>query len=240
MKLEKITTIKGEIELKSGLHIGGGDNAMRIGGVDNQVIKNPANNQPYIPGSSLKGKMRSLLEWNLGLVGVTKGKPAAIQHFNQEKSPNPTLRKNALKLVQLMGNGKPFSSKEEELAKEVGITRTCFNDCLLSEANPKVSIEIKTENSIDRISSRAENPRQTERVPAGTLFGFEINLKVFSDDSDDFQELLLKGMRLLELDALGGSGTRGYGKIKFINVTIDGKDHQNDFDNIDPFTESNS
>ena len=68
MHLNRIIDLRGEIELLTGLHIGAGDLEMRIGGVDNVVIRNPRNNEPYIPGSSLKGKIRSLLEWRSGVV----------------------------------------------------------------------------------------------------------------------------------------------------------------------------
>lgn len=54
--------IQGDIYALTGLHIGGAAGALEIGGVDSPIIRNPLNNQPYIPGSSLRGKMRSLAE----------------------------------------------------------------------------------------------------------------------------------------------------------------------------------
>ena len=83
MKLTHISEIKGQIELVSGLHIGSGNAEMHIGGTDNPVIKNPVTNEPYIPGSSLKGKMRSLLEWRAGVVGETEGKPLGFKDLRQ-------------------------------------------------------------------------------------------------------------------------------------------------------------
>jgi len=80
MKLTKISQIQGQIELVSGLHIGSGNTEMHIGGTDNPVIKNPVNNQPYIPGSSLKGKMRSLMEWRAAVVMETNEKPLGYKH----------------------------------------------------------------------------------------------------------------------------------------------------------------
>jgi CRISPR-associated protein Csm3 len=70
LKLNKISVIQGTIELKTGLHIGGGDTEMHIGGTDNPVVKHPHTNEPYIPGSSLKGKIRSLLELKYGICGI--------------------------------------------------------------------------------------------------------------------------------------------------------------------------
>lgn len=234
MKLIKIDTLRATIKLLSGLHIGGGDAAMKIGGIDNEVIKDAVTGIPYIPGSSLKGKIRSLLEWKTGLVGYCEGKPAYLQAFGNEV--DQLLRKRAVKIISLFGNGKPFSDQEKDMASEIGITRTSFNDCYLSKDNPKYINEIKFENTINRISSKAENPRQMERIPSGYEFDFELNLKVFSDDTQ-LDNLLLEGLKLLELDALGGSGSRGYGKIKFINMMLNGTDIQAQFDAISPFSE---
>ncbi len=83
MKLVDIKEITGKIVLKSGLHIGAGDTEMRIGGTDNPVVKHPYTNDPYIPGSSLKGKVRSLLELQSGLMGMTNGAPLGIKDFRK-------------------------------------------------------------------------------------------------------------------------------------------------------------
>ena len=61
--------IRGRIECLTGLHIGGSKDKMEIGGVDSPVVRDPVTHrQPYIPGSSLKGKMRMLLEYATGNV----------------------------------------------------------------------------------------------------------------------------------------------------------------------------
>ena len=225
-KLINITTLSGTILLKSGLHIGGGDATMKIGGIDNEVIKHPLTNEPYIPGSSIKGKVRSLLEWKLGLVGVNDGKPANVT----KNYPTDIEKSNALKIAQLFGNGGDIKD-DKELSKQVGSTRVSFNDCSLVE---KVKTEVKFENSINRITSKADNPRQTERVPSGAEFDFEVTVKVFEND-DNLVELLKEGLKLLELDSLGGNGSRGYGKIKFQNLKENGNDIQENFEKIEPF-----
>ena len=101
----KILTLKGQIELLSGLHIGGGDDTMKIGGIDNQVIKQINSKEPYIPGSSLKGKMRSLLEWDLRVVNISdgqnKGKPFSAKFLGLVPDIE---RKNVENLLKILLN----------------------------------------------------------------------------------------------------------------------------------------
>ncbi len=216
MKLTGISEIKGKITLRSGLHIGAGDTEMRIGGTDNPVVKHPHNNEPYIPGSSLKGKVRSLLEMRSGLMAITRGKPVSGKVLT---SVSGAEREEAMRILKLFGT----SGADSEQAEEIGPTRSSFADCpmnedcraqLVSENVPLT--EVKSENSIDRIKGVADHAslRFTERVPAGVIFDFSITLKQMADD-EDLIDFLLEGLRLLELDALGGSGSRGYGKVEF-------------------------
>ena len=203
----KIITLTGKIKLLSGLHIGGGDDTMKIGGIDNGIIKTTNGNKPYIPGSSLKGKMRSLLEWNFRLVNYGDGNPFHSGLLN--KIPEPD-KDDALNLLKLFGNGKSDDSFEE-------ITRVSFGDCQVIENGMKLT-EGKWENSINRIKGTASNPRQTERVPAGVEFEFDIRVKVLDNDSEEeFKKIIEKGLELIELDYLGGNGSRGYGRVKFID-----------------------
>lgn len=239
MQLTQIQQITGTIILKTGLHIGGGDSEMRIGGIDNPVIKDPVSGLPYIPGSSLKGKMRSLLEWQLGLVGVAQGKPLSFQHLKDLK-PDETLQ--ARDLLKLFG-GAP-GGETEAIANEIGPSRLAFWDCPLNSqwqqdelGEHAKATEAKTENSIDRIKGVAANGaiRQTERVVASAQFDFRLSLKVHDDE--DLLDMVLIGLKLLELDSLGGSGSRGYGKIKFLDMQMTGNDSlQMRFDQIQPFS----
>jgi CRISPR-associated protein Csm3 len=105
-------------------------------------------------------------------------------------------------------------------------------------AGNNLLVEVKTENRINRIQGVAEHPRQAERVPAGAAFDFTLSIKVLNIDGDgaELRRVLFKGLRLLELDSLGGSGSRGYGKVKFNRLTLDGEDIQTEFDRIDPFS----
>lgn len=232
MQLSRIKQVTATLIIKTGLHIGAGDTEMRIGGTDNPVVKNPFDGQPYIPGSSLKGKIRSLLEWQLGLVTLANGHPFSFEHLAQCDSPE------ARDLLRLFG-GAP-GGDVENLVKEIGPTRSAFWDCALNanwlaiaRGRNLLATEAKSENTIDRIKGVAENPRFTERVIAGAEFDFRLSLKVI--DGEDLLPLLLRGLKLLELDSLGGSGSRGYGKLALAGLAIDGHSIQAGFDELQPF-----
>ena len=206
----KILTLAGQIELLSGLHIGGGDDTMKIGGIDNQVIKNINTNKPYIPGSSLKGKMRSLLEWNFGLVGISDGKPFSPKYLENSIFNDSKKKADAINLIKIFG-----ASGED--TSNFGITRISVGDGSLIEEGLKTS-EAKYENVIDRKSGTAQHPRQTERVPAGVKFNYNIKLKVLEgDDELALKSVIEKGLELVENDYLGGNGSRGYGRVIFSN-----------------------
>jgi CRISPR-associated protein Csm3 len=214
MKLVKLTNIRGRIILESGLHIGAGDTEMHIGGTDNPVVTHPHTREPYIPGSSLKGKVRSLLEMRSGLMARTEGSPVGLKILG---SLDGDERRDALKILRLFG----ASGADSDDKKEVGPTRASFADCPLcrecveiARANNWPLTEVKSENTIDRIKGTASNPRFTERVPSGFSFDFNISIKEMEED-DDMTDFLLQGLKLLELDALGGSGSRGYGRVRF-------------------------
>jgi CRISPR-associated protein Csm3 len=223
LKLQKIYEITGKIELLTGLHIGSGNTEMQIGGVDNLVIKHPYTNEPYIPGSSLKGKIRSLLEYYFGLPGFSYGVDrinGGITSYKllKENNISEDVKSNAKTILKLFG----LSGSGSEVLEEVGPTRVAFSDCFFTdEFKGKLEkerlpyTEIKAENRINRITGTAEHPRFTERVPAGAEFNFRITLKIYSDEDENLLDILLKGMKLLELDYLGGCGSRGYGRIKF-------------------------
>lgn len=218
-RLSGIKEIKGKIILKTGLHIGAGDMEMRIGGLDNPVIKHPHTLEPYIPGSSLKGKVRSLLEMRSGLMGETDGKPLSLETYlklDDDKEKQATCGR-ILKLFGAGGNEEQW----EKAGKEIGATRVSFADCHLDKRwrdtalkTNLVLTEVKSENTIDRIKGTAQHPRSMERVPAYTEFSFSVTLKQMGDEPE-LLDLLLEGLRLMEKDALGGSGSRGYGRIEF-------------------------
>lgn len=232
MQLVSIKEIKGRIILRSGLHIGAGDTEMRIGGTDNPVIKHPNSLEPYIPGSSLKGKVRSLLEMKSGLMLNTRGEPLKAKHMGGLGGQQLEECKKILKIFGASG------ADAEEIT-ELGPTRVSFADCPLNGTwrerarKERWSLtEVKSENSINRIKGTAENPRFTERVPADAEFDFSVCLKLLGPQEEELLNYLLLGLKLLELDALGGSGSRGYGKIEF---HFDDKDLDQQFKGLNPF-----
>ncbi len=178
--------------------------------------------------------MRSLLEWRFGLVAATNGKPFSFQHLKSTDTPN------ARDLLKLFG-GAP-GSDTDAIANKIGPSRLAFWDCPLNAllkqnvlGEHTSATEAKTENSIDRIKGVAANGaiRQTERVVAGAQFDFRLSLKVHDDE--DLLDMVLEGLKLLEHDSLGGSGSRGYGKISLIDLQVDGEPLQARFDQIQPF-----
>jgi len=230
MKLQGINMMTGKIILKSGLHIGAGDTEMRIGGTDSPVIKHPHTLDPYIPGSSIKGKVRSLLEMRSGLMSHTKGAPLNTEVLNKVSGKD---RDEALSILRLFG----VSGADTDEALEVGPTRVSFADCMLTRESRELAqknswplTEVKSENAIDRIKGTAIAPRFTERVPAGLHFDFSVSIKELEGDGN-LTDLLLQGLKLLELDALGGSGSRGYGRVRF---EFNDQRIQSAFDTVSP------
>ena len=236
MQLKTVIKITGTIEVVTGLHIGAGSEEMHIGGTDNPVVKNPLNRIPYIPGSSIKGKMRSLLEWYAGLVGITGGKPIS---FDDLKNANDEQRNSAITILQLFGGLSGNSDENTSEVQNIGPSRLAFWDCPLDDGwaieMQKRNIpttEIKMENSINRIKGVADNPRSTERVPAGARFQFNLSMRMHDGDDDQLFKEVLRGLKLVELTGLGGSGSRGYGKVRFTNLMKDKLCVQDEFDEI--------
>jgi CRISPR-associated protein Csm3 len=236
LKLTEIKKLEGKIILKSGLHIGSGNMEMHIGGTDSPVIKHPHTLEPYIPGSSLKGKVRSLLEMESGLMIYTEGNVVSVKTLQKEEvKNNPALQAKCEAILKIFGSS--GADKEDETA--FGPTRVSFADCCLDDKwrkkakdNRWLLTEEKSENVINRIKGTAEHPRFIERVPEGTEFEFLLTFKVLQDDDEQLFNELLRGLKLLQMDALGGSGSRGYGRItfKFNDDTVN-----KIFENLNPF-----
>ncbi len=200
IKLVKKIIYTGTITLKTGLHIGGTNAALNIGGPDKFVVRNPINNRPYIPGSSLKGKMRALVEIANGCITHKKGEYKACE--------DPTSISGRLFGVAAGGdNSRP--------------SRLIVRDAELDVSQPEMFentdlpyTESKTEVSIDRVTAKA-NPRTFERVPAGAQFKLNMVLNIFEgEDEKDLKNILEQAIRLLENDYLGGNGSRGYGQVE--------------------------
>lgn len=181
----------GILTLKSGLHIGASKENAQIGGVDSPIIRRKDNDQPYIPGSSLKGKIRCLLEQKRG---KDLGDDDEINNLFGFARTN-TISKIIVRDAYLTENS-------ATLLKENRNTDLPYS-------------EVKFENTIDRFAGNAGNPRQIERVPAGAEFNVEFVLNIWSDTKREVLEgMLFEGIDLLNADYLGGSGTRGYGHVE--------------------------
>lgn len=194
-RLVKKIVYTGTITLKTGLHIGGTNAALNIGGPDRFVVRNPINNIPYIPGSSLKGKMRYLVEIYNG--ETNGGKP----------SNNPESKAGSLFGV----SGDSENSRPSRLI--VRDAELDVNSCDFTGTDLLYS-EIKTEATIDRITAKA-NPRTFERVPAGASFHLNMVLNVFEGEDESMLKRTVKqAIDLLRDDYLGGNGSRGYGQVE--------------------------
>lgn len=234
MKLIKICEYRGTIILKSGLHIGSGNMEMHIGGTDSPVIMHPHTREPYIPGSSIKGKTRSLLELESGFMALTKGSPISPKILPHGMDDG--MREKGTSIIKFFGAG----GAEQDESGTFGPTRVSFADCYLSaawkekaRANRWTLTEVKSENSINRVSGTAQHPRFIERVPEGAEFDFTVSFKVLHEGEEQlFENLLFKGLKLIEMDALGGSGSRGYGRVQFL---FSGDGVQERFTACDPF-----
>ncbi|MEO0808066.1 MAG: type III-A CRISPR-associated RAMP protein Csm3 [Cyanobacteria bacterium J06643_4] len=253
--------IQSTLTVETGLHIGGGGETLNIGGIDKPVIRDPLTQQPYLPGSSLKGKLRATLE-RLLKKPLNRGGGSGTYRYESDDLVDGFSEVGRDQFVYYDGArtcplsrvfGSTGGSKcwiEESLAKSEGLiepgdtserksienrphvkvkgrnspARLIVRDChLQKESAEKLGqidsalymTEWKFENGIDRVTAAA-NPRQLERVPAGAQFQFEMVYTVEDQTQavEDLQNLAI-ALAILEDDALGGHGSRGYGKVRF-------------------------
>lgn len=259
--------ITSNIKVDTGLHIGGGGETLDIGGIDKPVIRDPITKYPYLPGSSIKGKLRSILERLLKKPLNRTGGSGTYRYESDDLEDGfteidgmiiPYEGAKSCQVSRLFGStgGSKFWVRKDvaieqglvqddaEKAKKIPrktineqeyilvdrgrntTARLMVRDCHLVDESAKVLREIDTglymtewkfENGIDRVTAAA-NPRQLERVPAGSLFKFELVYTV-EDKNQAIQDLknIAIALTILEDDALGGHGSRGYGKITFKN-----------------------
>jgi len=245
-KLNKKIFINGSIKTKTGLSVGGSSTGLEIGGADKVVVRNPLSNQPYIPGSSLKGKMRSLLEKldDKMHITVTKtnkaGQVLGINTYNSTQDiPEEAFIKNG-DVEKIVVNSMPCKCRTCMICQVFGVSaedeggpaRLIVRDSELSNVDELEKskntdmpfTEVKTEVVIDRITSAAM-PRQFERVPAGAVFNLDLVCNIYEGDSETgILNKVFEGLRLVQDDYLGGSGTRGYGQVKFNVESVKFKD----------------
>ena len=213
-KLIKKIFISGTIDVKTGLSVGGGSIGLEIGGADKVVVRNPITNQPYIPGSSLKGKMRSLLEKLDGKFKTETDSEGKIS--TKPCSCGTCMICKVFGVSEDKGMPARLIVRDSELANVEELEKSKNTDMPFTE--------VKTEVVIDRITSAA-TPRQFERVPAGAKFGLNLICNIYDGDAEtDMLNRIFEGLSLVQDDYLGGSGTRGYGEVKFNIDTLTCKD----------------
>lgn len=227
MKLRKIISFDGTVKCITGIAIKGAGNDMGIGGADSEVIKNPLTNEPYLPGSSLKGKMRSRLEHKYGAKKMQRDRATrSVSYVVSEDQPCGCGRKDCLTCTIF---GAHFNTTAESSP-----TRIIVRDCTMTEEFRRQIqelpfergsyLEIKSENIIDRKQGLAKSPRFMERVPAGATFELHIKLQIFEgDDEQKLCDYVKEGLQLVESSYLGGNGSRGYGQVKFDYVVSEEK-----------------
>lgn len=223
MNLKSINKLIGEIVLLTGMHIGGNKDTVEIGGIDSPVIKHPKTKMPYIPGSTIKGKMRFWMEWQInGKVDTKKGEPHGCSNSNCQ-------------ICRIFGT--------TDKNKNYGPTRISVMDADLCETDEEYyldglwELEDKVENRINRLSGAAKDPRHTERVPAGIRFKFAMSYKIFEIDSEQkekngetideqFWPYVVDALYFLQEEGLGGSVSRGYGRFEFQNMKLNNESFQ--------------
>jgi len=229
---ERVVTLHGriflraEIAMLTGLHIGGAAAGLEIGGVDKPVIRNARTNQPYIPGSSLKGKLRSLLEKAYGAPqtfsinrDVFVHLPESMEQYQQHQM-----------IAGVFGTlperrGFRISSPTRLTVRDVQLTQESVEDLKKMRTDLPFT-GVKWEAAIDRVTSAAA-PRQIERVPAGAVFGpAELIFSVYAGQGESAPDVaalfdyVVEALSHLEDDYLGGMGSRGNGQVRLRNLTI--------------------
>src|SRR5271165_3565952 len=220
----------------TGLHIGAGKGSLEIGGADNPVVKD-AFGLPYVPGSSLRGKLRSLLEQTTGLaipaelVYLSKRRGQEVR-IHQSDRPDDEIcllfGRNPGRLEKVVG-GESMESGTASPARLTVYDAPLLADSITPQMRENLDdelTEVKSENAVDRITSQA-SPRTLERVPAGARFRIRLILDVLCEEDKALAGRLAEGLRLLEDDALGGGGGRGSGRVKFgsLKLAWRGKDY---------------
>lgn len=210
--------IEAELELLTGMHIGASNDFSPIGAVDSVVIKDPCTGMPIIPGSTIKGKLRSMMAKLL-----------------TDNYILPEHEKDDIRILKLFGSSAKNNIIEAKLQfSDLFMTN---GEMLLKKNLDLGYTEIKFENTINRVTAVAM-PRQLERVPKGAIFKFILIYNLFrsengEDSSKEDFTLISNAIKALQLDYIGGSGTRGYGKVSFSNFTLKRADLTSESINMD-------
>jgi CRISPR-associated protein Csm3 len=237
MYLDKYETITGIIHCVSGVRVGGNSNVIEIGTIDNPIIRNPLTNHPYLPGSSLKGKMRSSLELSLR-AGAEPKLTLRLPRLKEERDRDGNLEMapcwcGECVVCKLFGSGKSETTNQP--------TRLIFRDCPLTEESAEslenaartsgvFFAEVKPGIRMNRATNTVAKGAffNFERVPEGIDFKFELVLRLYGDLDDvtaraDYRKVVAHGLRLVEQEGIGGKISSGYGKVRFDKMQWDGE-----------------
>lgn len=225
IKFQGKLVIEADLTCETGLHIGAGKGSLEIGGADNPVVKD-AFGRPYVPGSSLRGKLRSLLEQAAGL------NPATMVYLSRRRGQEVRIHQTDKpndEICLLFGRNPQRSERVAGDTQDGGVAtpaRLAVFDAPLDPDSITAQMrenlddeltEVKSENAVDRITSQG-SPRTLERVPAGARFKVRLVLDILCDEDKELVAKVAEGLRMLEDDSLGGGGSRGNGRVKFSSV----------------------
>ena len=228
LKLIGKLILEGELHCETGLHVGAGKGSLEIGGSDNPVVKDSFG-LPYIPGSSLRGRIRSLLEQATGMavpselvyLSKRKGQEVRIHQSDRPDDEICILFGRSPGRMERVG-GEAMDSNHASPARlavfDAPLDQSSITQQMRENLDDELT-EVKSENAIDRITSQA-NPRTLERVPAGARFRIRFVMDVLCEEDAPLLALLVQGLRLLEDDALGGGGSRGSGRVSFNGLKL--------------------
>src|SRR3954451_19800480 len=228
LKLIGKLILEGEMLCETGLHVGAGKGSLEIGGSDNPVVKD-AFGRPYVPGSSLRGKIRSLLEQSSGLAVPTelvylsrrKGQEVRIHQSDRPDDEICVLfGRNPGRMDRVQGDAMESRSATPSrlTVYDAPLDMESITQQMRENLDDEIT-EVKSENAVDRITSQA-NPRTLERVPAGARFHVRFVMDVLCEEDAPLFARVVEGLRLLEDDALGGGGSRGSGRVRFSGLKL--------------------
>src|SRR6202451_3062954 len=228
LKLIGKLILEGEMRCETGLHVGAGKGSLEIGGADNPVVKD-AHGRPYVPGSTLRGRILALLEQATGMaipselvfISKRKGQDARIHQSELPNNESCTLISLSPGRMEKVGGGdieSNFATPARLSVFDAPLVPESITAQMRENLDDELT-EVKSENAIDRITSQA-NPRTLERVPAGARFKIRMVLDLLCPEDSVLPALLVQGLRLLEDDALGGGGSRGNGRVSFDNLKL--------------------
>ena len=228
LKLIGKLILEGEMHCETGLHVGAGKGSLEIGGSDNPVVKD-AFGRPYVPGSSLRGKIRSLLEQSSGaalpaeLVYLSRRKGQEVR-IHQSDRPDDEIcllfGRNPGRMERVQGE--TLETTQATPARLAVFDAPLDPESITAQMRENLDdelTEVKSENAVDRITSQA-NPRTLERVPAGAKFRVRFVMDVLCPEDAPLFSRVVEGLRLLEDDSLGGGGSRGSGRVRFGNMKL--------------------